>query len=135
MKTTCKLALALAMSCMGIPALITGCVYEGPPTAVAAVGFVPDYCFWDGFEYVGWYDDQYYYWGPNHVWIVCDPVQVQRVNTWVNAHPDWRTRVTTVAPARANPPSHSSPMQAPPARRYYRDDDHGYHHGHDHDRR
>lgn len=128
MKTTCKIALALAISGMGIPALTTGCVYEGPaPNGVAVVGFVPDYCFWDGFEYVGWYGGAYYYWGPNHVWVECDPVQVQHVNVWVNAHPDWRTHVTTVAPAPVNPAGHPYPEHVPPARRYY----HG--HGHDHD--
>jgi hypothetical protein len=128
MKTTRKFALALVIFCMGTPALMTGCVYEGPPANVAVVGIVPDYCFWDGFEYVGWYGGQYYYWGPNRVWIGCDPVRVQRVNVWVNAHPDWRTSVTTVAPARVIPAGHPEAVHVPPARRYYHE------HDEDHDR-
>ncbi len=52
MKTTRKLALALAVSCLGLSVLTTGCLYEGPPGAYVTVGaeFEPDYCFWDGIE-------------------------------------------------------------------------------------
>lgn len=72
-----------------------------PPPGVAVVGVVPDYCFWDGYEYVGWYGDGYYYWGPGRVWIVCDPIRVQRVNVYVQSHPNWRTKARTLIPAQS----------------------------------
>jgi hypothetical protein len=71
----------------------TGSGYAGrnfAPPSMAVVGPVPDYCFWDGYEYVGWYGNAYYYWDPGRVWIVCDPVRVQRVNVWIATHPNWR---------------------------------------------
>jgi hypothetical protein len=125
MKTNCKLALVVAVAGLGVAALNTGCVYEGPPSVAVETGFMVDDCFWDGFEYVGWYGDHYYYWGPNQAWIICDPVRVGRVNVWVQTHPDWRTHVTPVAPARANqaPAEHSAPAHMPPAHRYYHDRD------------
>jgi hypothetical protein len=140
MKTTCKIALMLSLVYPGISVLITGCADEGPPprrVMMVETGFVPEYCFWDGYEYVGWYDDRYYYWGPDRAWIVCDPVRVERVNVWVTAHPDWRTRVTTVAPARTMPvpAGETRVAPAPPARRYYheREEEHDRRGDRDHD--
>lgn len=93
MKTIRKVELALAAFGVAILGLTAGCEDNEPPPppGVAVVGFVPDYCFWDGYEYVGWYGDRYYYWGPERVWVICDPVRVQRVNVWIGAHPHWRT--------------------------------------------
>jgi hypothetical protein len=66
-----------------------------PPLDVSVVGFVPNYCFWDGTEYVGWFDDIYYYWAPDHVWYNCEPIRLERINAWRQAHPNWRARVTS----------------------------------------
>lgn len=81
--------------------LTSGCVVEGPPPAVGVeasadvdVAVVPDNYVWDGYENVGFVGDQPYYLGPGNVWVVCDPVRVERFNGWVNVHPDWRDHVT-----------------------------------------
>jgi hypothetical protein len=100
-------------------ALNFGCADKGPPPpppGVAVVGFAPDYCFWDGYEYVGWYGDGYYYWGPGQVWIICDPVRVQRVNVWVTAHPDWRARATPMVQRPAEVERPPRPLRPAPGR-------------------
>lgn len=60
------MTLALAVAGLTTLLLNSGCADNepSPPPHVAVVGFVPDYCFWDGYEYVGWYGDEYYYWAP-----------------------------------------------------------------------
>jgi hypothetical protein len=124
MKTTRNLVWTLVVA--GIAALAaTGCVYEGPPPPPGAppVAFVPDYYFWDGYEYVCWYGNGYYYWGPGSVWINCDPVRVQRVNVWVQAHPDWHAHATATARPRPDAVSHHRPQHPPPGRHGYDRDD------------
>jgi hypothetical protein len=90
---------------LGIPCLfltfgmVSGCVvrpYAGvavsTPTAEVTVdATVPDDYVWDGYEYVGVVGDQYYYLGPDHVWLVADPVRLGRFHGWEGSHPDWRT--------------------------------------------
>lgn len=63
-----------------------------PPPAVVVV--FPDYYIWDGDEYVGIVSDQYYYLGPDHVWIVMDPVRLHRFQIYVHDHPDWHGHMT-----------------------------------------
>ncbi|HZI32723.1 MAG TPA: hypothetical protein VFF11_10295 [Candidatus Binatia bacterium] len=138
MKTTSKVALTLAASGMAILGLTAGCADDGPPPPpprVAVVGFVPDDCFWDGYEYVGWYGDQYYYWGPEHVWIICDPVRVQRVNVWISDHPHWRTqaRPSVQYQVKVAEQPHPSPLRAPTVKRG-QDRDHNHNHDYDRDR-
>ena len=117
---TCKIIRALAASGLAALVLTAGCADKGPPPpppGVAVVGFAPDYCFWDGYEYAGWYGGEYYYWGPRQVWVVCDPVRSQRVNVWVKTHPDWRARTVptvqhpVVEVDRQPRPSHPSPVR------------------------
>ena len=89
MKTMSHVTAILAMA--GLVVLAPGCADNDPPPpppGVAVIGFAPDYCFWDGYEYVGWYGGTYYYWGPRRVWILCDPVRVRRVDVWVKSHPN-----------------------------------------------
>lgn len=113
----------LAISGMAALGLTSGCVVEGPPPPpprVAVVGFVPDYCFWDGYEYIGWDADYYYYWGPSRVWIVCDPVRVHRINVWLDNHPNWHERVRHNEQFRFGekaPQQQLQPMRPPPGRR------------------
>jgi hypothetical protein len=79
-------------------ALISGCasrpretvVVPPPPPPVVVVQGYPDDYFWDGDEYVGFVGGQYYYLGPGEVWVVADPVRVERFRTWEREHPDWR---------------------------------------------
>ena len=130
MKTTNHVVLLLAV-CLVVAAATSGCADKDPPPpppGVAVIGFVPDYCFWDGYEYVGWYGDNYYYWGPRRVWVVCDPVRVQRVNVWVAAHPNWRPQAPLKVQSQPQPQPlvntdrHPRPMRPPRGR-----------HGLDHD--
>ncbi len=78
-------------------ALISGgCeVYVAPPAVVVApaVEIVPATYVWDGVEYVGEYNGQFYYFGPGGAWIVCDSVVWGRFYAWEGVHPDWRLHV------------------------------------------
>jgi hypothetical protein len=103
MKTSGKLSWALAVFAGAILAINSGCVDNRPPPPVAVVGFVPDYYFWDGYEYVAWYDDDYYYWGSGNTWIICDPPRRQRVTVWVQNHPNWRTEATPMVQTSPQP--------------------------------
>lgn len=94
--------------------LMSGCVVEGPLPPGPVVTVFPDYYVWDGYEYVGVIDGEYYYLGPGNVWVACDPVRVHRFDVWVHAHPDWRAHATRNEHYHGNP--------------------HGYGHDRDHDR-
>jgi len=63
-------------------------VAPAPPPVDPVV--IPDDYVWDGYEYVGVVGDQYYYLGPGNVWLVCDPVRLDRFHVWIGGHPDWR---------------------------------------------
>lgn len=65
-------------------------VVEAPPPPLVTV---PADYVWDGEEYVGVVNGQYYYLGPGDVWIVCDSVRLERFHGWVRSNPDWRTHV------------------------------------------
>jgi hypothetical protein len=115
MKTTRQLIRTLtACGVMTALVFIAGCADNGPPPpppGVAVVGVVPDYCFWDGFEDVGWDGFDYYYWAPSHVWCICDPIRVRRATVWVNAHPNWHPQAKTTV-QNQSPPSQSRPPAA-----------------------
>jgi hypothetical protein len=70
-------------------------VYAAPPPAVyAGPEMVPDSYVWDGYEYVGFVGDQYYYLGPGNVWLFCDSVRLERFHGWEGGHQDWRNHAT-----------------------------------------
>lgn len=102
-------------------ALVSGCADREPPLPPpdpAMVGDYPAYpdeYFWDGDEYAAWFGDRFYYWAPGGVWILCDPVRVQRINVWVKAHPEWRplSAPQTGAPPATNGPQSPTPVQHP----------------------
>lgn len=141
MKTKAKTVL-LAISGMALLAFAPGCVVEGPPPpGPAVVTVAPDYYVWDGYEYVGWVGDQYYYLGPGNVWLACDPVRVHRFNVWVGGHPDWRAHATVNVHYRANINRHPQPPRTVPARpaphrdqNQGREQNHNRDHSHDRDR-
>ena len=83
-----------------------------PAPAVTVQVGVPDSYFWDGYEYVGLVGDQYYYLGPNHVWITCDPVRLARWNNWQRAHADWRTHATVNMQYRRDAEGNDHPWHA-----------------------
>jgi hypothetical protein len=66
-------------------------VYAAPPPVVyAGPVMVPDSYAWDGYEYVGLVGDQYYYLGPDNLWLFCDPFRLGRFHGWEGGHGDWR---------------------------------------------
>jgi hypothetical protein len=64
-----------------------------PAPAVTVEATVPDTYVWDGVEYVGVVGSQYYYLGPDHIWLPFDAVRVARFHDWERVHADWRTHV------------------------------------------
>lgn len=137
MKTSMKYVIPLAIAgiavaavCLARPGIIltppTVVVSAPPPVAVSPepVVVVPDSYVWDGYEYVGVVDGQYYYLGPGNVWIVMDPMRLHRFDIWAGHHPDWRARATHNVryrsgsayhphPIPTGPPAHSQPMATP----------------------
>lgn len=61
-----------------------------PPPPPEPVVVVPDSYVWDGYEYVGVVGVDYFYLGPSHVWIRCEPYRLERFHSWERYHRDWR---------------------------------------------
>jgi hypothetical protein len=114
---------ALALPCMAGPGIIIvppappAIVISAPPPPVPVVvapptvAVVPDDYYYDGTEYVGIVNGQYYYLGPGNAWVVMDPVRLHRFNVWIGAHPDWRTHYATHnVRYRGAPAAHAQPM-------------------------
>jgi hypothetical protein len=110
--------------------------YAPVPQAVyARVNYPsPDSYIWDGYEYVGVYDDTYYYLGPNDQWMRCEPWREHRFRDWEHSNPDWRNHARrndrksrdgkrhpgtpqnyAPSPLRTAPQPHVAPPQQPPA--------------------
>jgi hypothetical protein len=122
---------ALALPCMaGAGIVITApapsvVISAPPPPAVVVsapapvVTVAPDDYYYDGTEYVGIVNGQYYYLGPDNAWVVMDPVRLHRFNVWIGAHPDWRTHYAVHNVKYRGAPAHyAQPMH----------DDHAYDH-------
>jgi len=95
--------LAFVAVCFAGPGIIisppTVVIQPPPPPVVVTpaapmVVVAPDDYVWDGYEYVGVVDGQYYYLGPSDTWIVCDPVRMQHFQIYERDHPDWRSHMT-----------------------------------------
>src|SRR5690349_14046799 len=104
MKRTKIIALMPGLAGLAFAAFVSGCVVTpyggggvvvtGPPPPEVEVTVYPDDYWWDGYEYVGIVGGQYYYLGPRHVWIVCEPFRVERFNVWQRGHPEWHEHAT-----------------------------------------
>jgi hypothetical protein len=122
---TAAIGMGLALPCIAGPGIII--TPPAPPTVVIsapapppvvvapapapAVVVAPDDYYYDGSEYVGVVNGQYYYLGPNNAWVVMDPARLHRFNVWVGAHPDWRTHYAIHnVKYRGNYPAHAQPM-------------------------
>jgi hypothetical protein len=100
MKTKTRIVLVLGVSSLAVlPSMAgvgVGVQINVPAPAVVVpapavtVEAVPDNYVWDGSEYVGVVGSQYYYLGPNNVWLTLDGPRVARFHTWETAHADWR---------------------------------------------
>ncbi len=71
------------------PAPVVEVVAPAPAVEVVAPVMIPETYVWDGIEYVGFVGGQYMYLGPGDVWMVCDPVRLERFHGWARYHPDW----------------------------------------------
>ena len=65
-------------------------VVEVAPPVIEATVTVPDTYVWDGYENVGIVNGQYYYLGPDNVWLIADRDRLERFHGWERGHPDWR---------------------------------------------
>lgn len=121
-------------------ALMSGCVVEPdgsirlepmvigtpPPVVVAPEPaviappepvMVPESYVWDGVEFVGVVGDQYFYLGPDNVWVVCDPVRLERFHGWERGHPDWREHAIHNDRFRNDSREHGQPQKVAPKKR------------------
>jgi hypothetical protein len=71
---------------IALPVVVTP-VMIAPPVAPV---MVPDSYVWDGSETVGLVGDRYFYLGPDHVWLGCEPYRLGRFHAWERDHRDWR---------------------------------------------
>jgi hypothetical protein len=85
-------ALAYSSQAAGSTVVVTspGIVVSQPVAATP----VPETYVWDGSEYVGVVNDQYYYLAPGNVWMVMDPPRFHRFQDWQKGHRDWREHAT-----------------------------------------
>jgi hypothetical protein len=97
-----------------------GVAVETPPI-VTVEATVPDDYVWDGYEYVGVVGDQYYYLGPDHVWLVADPIRLERFHGWERGHADWRSHAIRNDQFRRDAHGHVQPRHDRPVKR---DDQH-----------
>lgn len=93
-----------------VPAPVVTVQVPPPPVVTVEVG-VPDYYVWDGVEFVGVVGAQYYYLGPGNVWIVCDPVRLDRFHVWEKAHVDWRDHAVHNELYRHDAHGHEVPLR------------------------
>jgi hypothetical protein len=103
-------------------------VITTPVPAATVVSTVPDAYTWDGTEYVGVIGTQYYYLGPDQVWLPLDTVRWARFNDWQRVHTDWRTHAIRNELYRRDAHGHTFPLNDGHA------DDVNHDNSHDHDR-
>lgn len=85
----------------------------GAPGVTVNIG-VPDSYVWDGSEYVGVIGDQYYYLGPNQVWLPMAPSSpgYLRFHDWEKAHHDWLKHATRNEKYRMDAQGHEHPWHS-----------------------
>lgn len=93
------------------PVVVVAPVVTVPAPAVTVVVGVPDDYVWDGTEYVGVVGDQYYYLGPDHVWLVMDAPRLARFHGWEKSHADWRMHAIRNEKYRRDAHGHDVPLR------------------------
>jgi len=85
-------------------------VYEAPaPVVVEEPVMVPEsYVVVNG-EYMGVVGDRYFYLGSGGVWLVCDPVRLERFHGWEREHRDWREHAIRNDRFRKDAHGHEAP--------------------------
>lgn len=81
--------LVFASGCVVAPENPPPPVIRSQPMVVESVAVPSYYVVADG-EYVGWVGSQYYYLSSGGVWLICDPVRLERFRLWRRNHGDWR---------------------------------------------
>ena len=109
--TTCTL-LAGPLLVIQAPSIVIGPPVVTVPAPVVIVNAgVPDDYTWDGTEYVGMVGDQYYYLGPDHVWLTLDAPRLARFHDWSRGHADWRTHAIRNDKYRRDAHGHEAPFR------------------------
>jgi hypothetical protein len=115
-------------------------VVQAPAPSVTVEMAVPDVYVWDGVEFVGVVGTQYYYLGPDKLWLPFDAVRVTRFHEWEKAHADWRVNAIRNDLYRRDAHGHEFPRHDDKDRDHASHDqghdnhgpDHDNGHGHDH---
>jgi hypothetical protein len=126
-----SLAALPSMAGVGISISVPAPVVVVPAPAVT-VEAVPDSYVWDGTEYVGVVGSQYYYLGPNNVWLTLDGPRVARFHDWERGHADWRTHAIHNDRFRNDAHGHTVPLHDSHDN-HDAHDSHAADHSHDHD--
>ena len=63
------------------------------PPVVAKQAVVPNTYVWDGYENVGYVNNQAYYLGEDNIWrpLATDPTRQEHFNDWQRMNPDWQS--------------------------------------------
>lgn len=77
-----------------------------PPAPTVVVETVPDTYVWDGVEFVGVVGPDYFYLGPDHVWLRLDDSRAVRFHDWEHGHANWRDHAIHNELYRHNGPGH-----------------------------
>jgi hypothetical protein len=92
--------------------------YAPPPVYASAPVMVPDNYVWDGAEFVGDVNGQYFYLGPGNLWLPCGPDRLNFFFGWQRGHPDWRNHYIRNDRYRNDRNGHYQPRR--------KDDPHGH---------
>lgn len=119
MKTTNLIVLAFGLSSLvtmrsmgeiGVQINVPIPVVTIPAPGVTVQG-VPDSYVWDGTEYVGVVGSQYYYLGPDKVWLTMDGPRRARFSDWEHSHADWRNQAIRNERYRSDAHGHTVPLR------------------------
>jgi hypothetical protein len=128
----------MSMTMIGIALALThpwaapaATVVISPPVVVTTP--VPETYVWDGAEYVGVVNGQYYYLGPGNVWIALDSQRMNRFHAWQHSNPNWQAHATHNTRYRGNnhvpqpqPMRHVPPPNPNQNSQHNGDGDHGH---------
>jgi hypothetical protein len=91
--------------------IVVNPVVPAPAPAITVNVGVPDDYVWDGNEYVGLVGDQYYYLGPDHVWLSLDARRRALFHDWERTHADWRLHTIRNEQYRRDAHGHDVPFR------------------------
>jgi len=83
------------------------------PVVIAEPVMVPEAYVWDGYEFVGFVGNQYFYLGPGNIWLVAEPFRLERFHGWERDHRDWREHAIRNEQFRTDRNGHVQPRHEP----------------------